>query len=139
MRRVHFSLRPSFNLTLVAVYTSAVGALLFFRAEFIFMALALGAGFGTLAGILQRRAFVGSETALLNATDALAIRRVLTARRSGRFSIWLIWINPLLAAAVQLAIHHDPIWGIPAAYVAFALARDILTLPLCYKLAAQSH
>jgi hypothetical protein len=54
VRQVHFSLRPSFNLTLVAVHTSAIGAVLFFRAELIFVALALGAGFGMLAGINSR-------------------------------------------------------------------------------------
>jgi hypothetical protein len=132
--RTHFTLKPIFNVAMLAVYAAVILAAVSQSSSSTVLAVVLGCCLGVVGGILQRSAFAGADGALLSAKGAIEIRRILTAKKSGRIYIGLLWTSVPLIAMVQLLLRREPVLGLLAGYGSFALLRDLLTLPLTLRL-----
>lgn len=137
MRRSHPTLQVSSNLVMIAIYGTLSGVLwLFLRPGFRATLAAAALCIGCLGGGLQALSLRARREALLTAESMIDIRRIMTSTPSGRAYICIFWSYNLTALVYYVVLApKSPVLPL-FLYSAFGFARDLVTLPLVFKMRA---
>jgi hypothetical protein len=123
---MHKSLTRKANRTLIAIYSSGVAVLMLVTGSVIFLACLVGAAFGVVAGVLQRRVLQTHAAEFIQTTTAMDVRRVMTSSRAGTAAISLTWISGATLLILALAFGQLTLAWLSwfAGFLAFMLVRD---------------
>jgi len=131
---MHKSLTRKTNRTLIAIYSAGVAVLMIVTGDVIFLACLVGAAFGIIAGVLQRRVLQTHAAEFIQTTTAMDVRRVMTSSRAGTAAISLTWISGATLLILALVFGKLTLAWLSwfAGFLAFMLFRDLIaysTLP----------
>jgi hypothetical protein len=116
------------NRTLILIYAAGVALLMIVTGGVVFLSCLVGAGFGVVAGFLQRRVLRTQAGAFAQTTTARDVRRVMTSSRAGTAAISITWISGLLLFVLATFFGQLALSGVSwfAGFLAFMLIRDVI-------------
>lgn len=123
---MHKSLTRRANLTLIAIYSIGVAVLMIVTGNWVFLSCCVGAVFGVVAGILQRRALRSHAAAFLRTTTAMEVRRVLTSSRAGRVAVAVTWVSAIVLLVLAMFFGQRSLAAASwfSGFLAFMAVRD---------------
>lgn len=137
---MHKTLTIRSNIVLAVLWAGLLAAMLWLAWPLAVPSTGVTFAIGGVAGLAQAQALTASAGAFRNAGSATEVRKVMMQTRAGRLSIMLLWAA--CAAAVVWALAFGASKAFPvalSAYAAFALARELVSLPGLVRLAKESR